>query len=101
MSSGFSGLQPWLAPWASRLLEQVPGLLIVSTYRSYTDQLRLWRQRARNPYPVAPPGRSMHQYGRAFDLGGRDALLHRAGQIWEKWGGRWGGRIGDPVHFEA
>jgi hypothetical protein len=22
------------------------------------------------------------------------------GQVWESWGGVWGGRFGDPVHFE-
>src|SRR5256885_3509049 len=49
----------------------------------------------------APPGRSMHQLGRAFDVvfdpPGAQA---QAGAIWQSWGGRWGG-ASDPVHFEA
>lgn len=23
------------------------------------------------------------------------------GLVWEAWGGRWGGRFSDPVHFEV
>jgi hypothetical protein len=29
-----------------------------------------------------------------------DALAD-AGEVWEAWGGLWGGHIGDPVHFES
>ena len=43
----------------------------------------------------------MHEYGRAFDLAGDDNILEALGSLWERIGGRWGGRGGDPVHFEA
>ena len=44
-----------------------------SGYRSIEEQQRLWDNRASNPLPVAPPGKSRHQSGRACDvsIGGR------------------------------
>lgn len=27
--------------------------------------------------------------------------LRAAGELWESWGGRWGGRFNDPIHFEV
>lgn len=92
---------PWLRPYAEALLYYFPGLTITSVRRSYTQQLRLWYNRHNNPYPVAPPGTSKHEAGRAFDLVGPPELLRQAGQLWESWGGRWGGRFRDPIHFEA
>ncbi len=96
-----SGLAPWLQPYAEYLLRYFPQLRITSVYRSPTEQLELWRNRANNPFPVAPPGRSFHEYHRAWDMQGPADQLARAGQIWESWGGTWGGRIGDPIHFQA
>lgn len=94
-----AGLQPWLAPYATALVRYFPELRITSAYRSYSDQLQLWNNRARNPYPVAPPGRSMHQYGRAWDMVGPADSLLRAGATWRSWGGTWSAR--DRIHFEA
>ena len=78
-----------------------PRLTITSVFRSYSEQLNLWRNRKNNPYPVAPPGSSKHELGRAFDLVGPADVLEEAGRTWESWGGRWGGRYRDPIHFEA
>lgn len=36
--------------------------------RSYADQVDLWNARASNPYPVAQPGTSRHEFGGAIDL---------------------------------
>lgn len=95
-----SGLQPWLQPHAARLLALAGRYVVVtSTYRSYTDQLRLWNNRATNPYPVAPPGRSYHQLGRAFDVNGDPQILAALGRVWNSWGGRWS--PADPIHFQA
>lgn len=94
-----NGLQPWLSPWADRLVALERGIRVTSTYRSYTDQLNLWNARARNPYPVAPPGRSWHQYGRAFDLAAPAAVLRRLGAVWRSWGGTWS--PSDQIHFQA
>ena len=43
--------------------------------RTYAQQVDLWNDRANNPYPVAQPGRSYHEFGAAVDLniiGGTD-----------------------------
>lgn len=59
-----------------------------SGLRSIEEQQRLWDNRHNNPLPVAPPGKSRHQSGRACDvsIGGRpiqsvisDAELRAAG----------------------
>lgn len=94
-----SGLQPWLSPYAAYLLRLYPPAVVTSTYRSYSDQLRLWLNRSSNPYPVAPPGSSWHQYGRAFDISAPDWALEQLGAIWQSWGGTWSPR--DPIHFQA
>lgn len=99
MSSSFNGLQPWLRPYAKALLEQFPGLTITSVFRSYSEQLALYRKRRTNPYPVAPPGRSYHGFGRAWDMVGDSATLRRAGAVWNSWGGTWSVR--DEIHFQA
>lgn len=98
-----SGLQPWLRPYAEALCSYFPQLRVTSVYRSYTKQLELWNNRATNPYPVAPPGSSYHEYGRAWDMVGPDEYLDWAGRTWESWGGTWGGRFSrsDPIHFQA
>jgi uncharacterized protein YcbK (DUF882 family) len=47
---------------------------ITSGLRTYAEQMRLWNARGSNPYPVARPGTSRHESGRAADvmIGGRD-----------------------------
>ncbi len=97
--SSFSGLQPWLRPYASALKAYFPGLRVTSVYRSYSEQLRLWNNRARNPYPVAPPGQSLHEYGLAWDMVGADDQLEAAGRAWNSWGGHWS--PSDKIHFEV
>lgn len=99
--AAFNGLQPWMRPAAEALLYYFPRLQVTSVRRSRTEQLRLWHNRKNNRYPVAPPGSSKHELGRAFDLVGPPELLAQAGRLWESWGGRWGGRFRDPIHFEA
>ena len=46
---------------------------VTSGTRTIAEQQRLWDNRASNPYPVARPGTSNHQDGRAADvtIGGR------------------------------
>lgn len=99
----FSGLQPWLRPYAEYLVAYFPRLRVTSVYRSPTKQLELWNNRANNPYPVAPPGSSYHEYGRAWDMVGPAEDLEWAGRTWASWGGTWGGNFSrsDPIHFQA
>lgn len=98
-----SGLQPWLRPYAEALVSYFPMLKVTSVYRSPTKQLELWNNRASNPYPVAPPGTSYHEYGRAWDMVGPSEYLEWAGRTWQSWGGTWGGAFSrrDPIHFQA
>jgi LAS superfamily LD-carboxypeptidase LdcB len=46
---------------------------ITSGLRTFAEQQRLWDQRGSNPFPVAHPGNSRHESGRAADvtIGGR------------------------------
>jgi len=100
-----------LAPWAKYLYDvgkyYDPLLVVTSAYRSPAKQARLyakWRS-GESAIPAAPPGRSLHEHGVAFDLAriGKnpldDPLLNWLGAVWESWGGRWGGAR-DPVHFQ-
>jgi hypothetical protein len=41
---------------------------VTSGLRTRAEQQRLWDNRASNPYPVAPPGTSRHESGRAADV---------------------------------
>jgi len=100
-----------LHPWAKYLYDigkyNDPLLVVTSAYRSPAKQANLYRKwrTGQSSIPAAPPGRSLHQYGVAFDLAriGKDPLtdplLSWLGALWESWGGRWGGTR-DPVHFQ-
>lgn len=59
------GLQAALARAGQLLGTPVP---ITSGVRSALDQARLFTARSSNPYPVAPPGTSMHERGLAVDV---------------------------------
>lgn len=107
MSNSLNALAPFLRPWARDLVNvaSTVGLQprITSTLRTHTQQARLYRDylAGRNQYPVAPPGASAHELGLAFDMvvSPMYALLE-LGKVWEGWGGVWGGRFQDEVHFE-
>lgn len=73
--AGSRGLQPWFIARLSCLFSRVPGLWIVSGFRTRTEQARLHR---RKPHLAAPPGRSMHEVGLAADLGYPSAAARRA-----------------------
>jgi len=97
--NGLNGLAPWLRPYAEYLIAQSREARLTSTFRSYSEQLALWRNRSKNPYPVAPPGRSYHEHGRAFDLSASPSELTRLGGIWVAMGGTWSQT--DRIHFQA
>lgn len=98
--ASFQGLQP---PMRQRAIALVRGLraagwsvTVTSGYRSQAAQARLWAQRARNKYPVAPPGCSWHQRGYAIDLVTDYPDLEGAAA---EFGLYWAGPR-DPVHFQ-
>lgn len=106
--SGFQGLVPGLRPWASGLFAVAAryGLRprVSSTFRSNRQQAHLYQKflRGESEFPAAPPGRSLHNFGHAFDLIVKDESSQRwLGEVWESWGGRWGGRFRDPIHFDS
>src|SRR5437867_12689094 len=93
-------LQPWLYPWARYLVQLAApyGAVVTSVRRSAAQQARLYQNFVvgASRYPAAPPGRSMHQVGRAFDLAAPPWLSAALGQVWERCGGRCAVRDGDP-----
>lgn len=107
MAASLDALVPELAEPARALVDAaaVAGLQprITSTLRSHAEQKRLYvrRQSGLQPFPVALPGTSPHEYGWAFDMVVTpfDALAD-VGATWESWGGAYGGTNRDPVHFE-
>jgi len=103
MSTSLSALEPWLQPYASWLVNLYPAAEVTSVRRTWSEQSYLYRRflAGQTDYPAAPPGRSLHEQGRAFDLKAPPEVLEQLGEIWEQMGGRWGGRFQDPIHFEA
>src|SRR5439155_23074607 len=85
-----SGLQHWLRPYATALLglaaQRGVYVEVTSVRRSYASQARLYRNflRGRSRYPAAPPGRSAHEHGRAFDLNASPQALACLGGVWEQ-----------------
>ena len=101
-----AGLEPWMkAPieylvWVAAHNGLTPR--ITSTYRSYSQQNRLYQAylRGESKFPVAPPGQSYHQYGRAADIVVSQAWAYpQLGAIWRSMGGSWW--AADPIHFQA
>jgi len=101
------GLVWWLQEPAEWLIQVAAhnGLnpRVTSTYRSYAQQKTLYQNflAGRSRFPAAPPGRSLHQAGRAFDMVVNQEWGYAAlGGLWRQIGGRWGGNA-DRIHFEA
>jgi len=104
LSSLIPDLQPWAAGLYNVALEFRLRPQIISTFRSTEEQGRLYRRYLRGDTntPAAPPGRSLHNFGHAFDLWVPSREDQRwLGEVWEHWGGRWGGRFNDPLHFDT
>jgi len=101
-----NGVHPQLRPYFELLVREAqrldPGARVTSARRSSSEQARLYRRflAGQSRFPVAPPGRSYHEYGRAIDLVARPEVLRRLGAWWEDAGGVWG-KESDPIHFQA
>jgi D-alanyl-D-alanine carboxypeptidase len=105
VSADLGALIEALQPFAQRLvhLGGVAGVQprVTSTLRSHAQQQRLYAAylRGESKYPVAPPGRSAHEFGFAFDMvAATPEDLHDLGTVWRQWGGVWS--PADEVHFE-
>ncbi len=111
MATSLRSLVPELvapATWLLRLGRSVDRRLrVTSARRSFREQSALYARflRGESKLPAAPPGRSLHQLGLAFDLARpgidpfQDSLLEQLGAIWNSMGGNW--HPSDPVHFEV
>lgn len=106
------GLDPRARPYFEALYAYIvrldPSAQVSSAYRSRTEQARLYRRFLAGlmPGPVAPPGYSYHEAGRAIDVLASDEALKTAGAAWEQAGGVWGGHFKgtgkyDPIHFQV
>jgi len=102
-----NGLLPELRPWFLYLVRLAQHndrtARVTSARRSSSEQARLYRRflAGKSAFPVARPGTSKHEQGRAIDLTAEPWLLNELGAWWESVGGRWGGHFDDPIHFEA
>lgn len=83
---------------------------VTSTRRGPDKQRQLWEcykltgcsncRRTPSCFPAAPPGKSTHAIGIAFDLQLIPPVYAAAGRLWELIGYTWGGRFKDPIHFD-
>lgn len=107
MSTSLKALQPFLQPYAEWLLSAAPyagarTVRITSVRRSRAQQQQLWEnwQAGRSEFPAAPPGRSKHEYGLAFDMVTEPrSALRTLGGWWRQVGGEWSPT--DEIHFAA
>lgn len=101
-------LQPALrnaVPAIVQDIEQATGKAVTipphGGWRSSASQAALYAARASNPYPVAAPGTSYHEFGGAVDLdiiGGTDADYQTMRDIVQGTYGLVSGYPGDQVH---
>jgi hypothetical protein len=106
-STSLRRLQPWLTPYAELLVYLAPyagarSVRITSVTRSKAKQQQLWEryQRGESQFPAAPPGRSKHEYGLAWDMVTEPfSALDTLGDWWRQLGGNW--YPSDRIHFEV
>jgi hypothetical protein len=100
-----SSLLPWLVPYAEWLVSVAPyagarSVRITSVTRSRARQAALYRRykAGRAQFPVAPPGRSLHEFGAAWDMVTEPrSALPILGGWWNQVGGQW--NPSDVIHF--
>ena len=101
---GGIGSSKGLAPAMRAALARAEQLLgqpvpITSGYRSSEKQAALYADRAGNPYPVAPPGSSMHERGLAIDVPA--GFVARLLEVAPRAGLCHPHPVDDPIHFEV
>lgn len=103
---GINGIRisPVMVPYVQALRDFARRLgasfKLASGYRTPAEQAALRRRwEAGDPSVIYPPAEhSYHEYGLAVDL--ESDHLAQLGAYAERLGMRWGGRFGDPVHFD-
>jgi hypothetical protein len=99
-----TGSTKGLAPAMRAALARATELLgqavpITSGYRSTEQQAALYAHRGDNPYPVAPPGSSMHERGLAVDVPAD--FVARLLTVAPRAGLCHPYPVDDPIHFEV
>jgi len=93
-----AGLIPALSAAIERAGDLLGGpIVVVSGWRSPDEQQTLWDNRHANPFPVAAPGTSLHEQGRAVDVPAHQvdllaSVAHRVGLCQPL-------PESDPIHF--
>lgn len=106
-NTSLRGLESWLQPYAEWLVSVAPyagarSVRITSVRRSRAKQAMLYQRflSGQAQFPAAPPGRSRHEYGLAWDMVTEPfSALYTLGQWWKQVGGTWG--PSDAIHFEV
>ena len=105
--ASLSELNAGLQPWAFALIQTAEDYgyrpVVTSVLRSFEQQSSLYQRLLAGLSPFPAASFSAHEFGLAFDVSDSPTALADMGQLWESWGGTWGGRFHptDPVHFEA
>lgn len=105
--TSLANLQPWLTPYARWLVSVAPyagatRVRVTSVWRSRAQQQLLYSRflAGQASFPAAPPGRSKHQYGLAWDMVTEPrSALPILGAWWKMLGGTW--HPSDTIHFEG
>jgi LAS superfamily LD-carboxypeptidase LdcB len=94
--------QPIARAFLRFLASQGVQAVITSARRDQASQAKLYAayKAGRSKFPAAPPGKSTHGIGIAFDLKLTPPLYRQAGEAWEAAGFTWGGRFNDDIHFD-
>lgn len=98
------GLHPHVSRLVSTIRSSAPAygfkVKVTSGWRSRERQQELYDARASNPYPVARPGRSQHEYGFAVDMVATPGTFQGVlGSWWKSAGGFWS--PSDAIHFQV
>lgn len=105
--TSLDGLHPSLRPSARWLVSVAPyagarSVRITSVLRSRAEQQQLYSNwlAGRSSFPAAPPGRSKHEFGFAWDMVTEPfSALDTLGAWWREIGGEWSPT--DRIHFAA
>lgn len=106
-STSLNGLNSSLRPFARWLVSVAPyagarSVRITSVTRSRAEQQQLYSNwlSGRSSFPAAPPGRSKHEFGLAWDMVTEPfSALDTLGAWWKEIGGEWSPT--DRIHFAA
>ena len=104
----FNQLHPEFRGRYQKFLQDLTGAGLAvrpgSGFRSIEEQTQLYNNRAKNKYPVAPPGHSGHNYGLAGDFRPEREFTPEQWQEVRKHavsnGLTWGGDFNDPIHVQ-